>query len=696
MTHGFLRVAAATPDCTVGDCEKNASAILTLAREAESSGVALAVFPELCVTGYTCGDLFAQDLLGRASIAAINRIASETRDLAVTLVVGFPYAHGAARYNCAAVISGGKVAGIVPKTHIPNYGEFYELRHFTSAPRENSEIPAGVFGDYSVPFGANILFCDTVNEDIAFAVEICEDLWVPDPPSSSHVKAGALIVANLSASNEIVGKAAYRRTLVIGQSGRGVCAYLYADAGPGESTTDMVFSGHNLIGENGAILAESKLFSTGLLCTEIDTMRLLQERRRINTYERDDEGYARVRLPFAGDVTNGATRNAARMAQPLSRVIDPLPFVPTGTADLAHRCEDVLSIQTAGLVKRLSHTGIKSIVLGLSGGLDSTLALLVAVRAFDRLALPRGGILAITMPGFGTTKHTRSNALKLAAALGTSTEEIRIHKAVKQHFEDIGQNPDTYDITYENSQARERTQILMDKANQTGALVLGTGDLSELALGWATYNGDHMSMYAVNASIPKTLVRHLVRYCADAPETFVRPAPAQGFEHGSGLMLAAEAIAAEADAAKKNEKDFSRVLVSILDTPVSPELLPPENGTIAQKTEHIVGPYELHDFFLYYMTRWGFSPAKILFMAETAFAPGEGKRTASYGRAEILKWMKIFYRRFFAQQFKRSCLPDGPKAGSVTLSPRSDWRMPSDGSSALWLAEIGRLEADGQ
>ncbi|HPS43524.1 MAG TPA: NAD(+) synthase [Treponemataceae bacterium] len=703
MIHGFLRVAAATPECTVGDCGANTASVLSLAREAAGLGVSLVVFPELCVTGYTCADLFSQELLSRVSLAAVRLIAEKTRDLPVTLVVGFPLSRGAARYNCAAVISRGAVLGVVPKTHLPNYGEFYELRHFTPAPAENGTIPPGILGPEAVPFGTKILFCDEKNPDIAFACEICEDLWVPNPPSTAHAQAGALLLANLSASNEIVGKAAYRRTLVTGQSGRAVAAYLYADAGSGESTQDMVFSGHNLIAENGAIVAESALFSSGLLVADVDVGKLLQERRRMNTYEGDSSSYARVSLPLVGTqdglgaaelrvaeqrsteqrATAGSPADPgaeARPAQPLYRAIDPLPFVPQASADLSKRCEDVLSIQAAGLAKRLSHTGIKSVVIGLSGGLDSTLALLVAVRAFDALKLDRAGILAITMPGFGTTRRTKSNALKLAETLGISTADISIHKAVKQHFEDIGQDPEKLDITYENSQARERTQILMDKANQTNALVIGTGDLSELALGWATYNGDHMSMYGVNSSIPKTLVRHLVRHCADdAARYAVTPCDVKSGEAK----------------AKDPAKDLARVLVSILETPVSPELLPPEDGKISQKTEHIVGPYELHDFFLYYLTRWGFSPAKILFLAECAFAPSGNARTEFYGRAEILKWMRVFYRRFFAQQFKRSCLPDGPKAGSVTLSPRSDWRMPSDASAAIWLKELENIADEG-
>jgi NAD+ synthase (glutamine-hydrolysing) len=680
MVHGFLRVASATPVCTVGDCGANTAGILALIREASSRGVSLVVFPELSITGYTCGDLFSQELLGRVSIAAVRLIAEKTRDVPVTSIVGFPFAFGSARYNCAAVLSRGTVVGIVPKTHIPNYGEFYELRHFTPAPGETRMIPAGVFGPESVPFGTRILFADEKNQDISFAAEICEDLWVPSPPSSSHARAGALLVANLSASNEVIGKAAYRRTLVTGQSGRAVCAYIYADAGQGESSTDMVFSGHNLIAENGAILAESALFSNGLICADIDTGRLLQERRRMNTFENlpdgsgnERNGYTRVLLSL--DAPGQAVPDL-KLSPALIRHIDPLPFVPALSSELERRCEEVFAIQSAGLVKRLSHTGIKSAVIGLSGGLDSTLALLVTVRAFDLMGYGRGGILAITMPGFGTTKHTKSNALKLASVLGVELQEIRIDKAVKQHFSDIGQDGEKFDITYENSQARERTQILMDKANMTNGLVIGTGDLSELALGWATYNGDHMSMYGVNMSIPKTLVRHLVAYCADSPSSFIHDA---GSEEGDE---------------EKKRKQFAHVLAAVLATPVSPELLPCENGEISQKTEHIVGPYELHDFFLYYLTRWGFSPAKILFLAEQAFGADRERadgRTSTYLRSDILKWMQVFYRRFFSQQFKRSCMPDGPKVGSVTLSPRSDWRMPSDSSAAVWLKELESL-----
>lgn len=666
MIHGFLRVAAATPDCIVGDCGENTARILALVKEAADEGVRLVVFPELCITGYTCADLFSQELLGRVALSAVRLIAEKTRDLPITSVVGFPFQRGNARYNCAAVIASGRVQGIVPKTHIPNYGEFYELRHFAPAPERVEMLAEGLFGPYQVPFGTKMLFTHEADESISFAVEICEDLWVPGPPSAFHARAGATIIANLSASDETVGKKEYRRMLVASQSGRTVGAYIYADAGSGESSTDMVFAGHSLIAENGSLLAESELFSRGLTIADVDVRKLLAERRRMNTFGQTSaacgcrsEDWLRVRFPFIHGIDQ---------SQPyeLHRKIDPHPFVPSAKETLDERCNEVLSIQTAGLAKRLSHTVSKSAVIGLSGGLDSTLAFLVTVRAFDALKLDRSGIKAITMPGFGTTGRTKGNALKLPELLGASCEEIKIHKAVNQHFKDIGQNPETHDVTYENAQARERTQILMDRANMEKGLVIGTGDLSELALGWATYNGDHMSMYAVNSSVPKTLVRHLVAWYAENPEVLI-PEPDR-----------------EAD-----RKKLSSVLQSILDTPVSPELLPPEEGEISQKTEDIVGPYELHDFFLYHLARWGASPAKILFLAEQAFSKRD---SGSYSRETILKWLAVFYRRFFAQQFKRSCLPDGPKVGSVTLSPRGDWRMPSDASAALWLKELETLE----
>lgn len=662
MTHGFLRVAVATPDCAVGDCGANTAEILALAKGAAARGAALVVFPELAVTGYTCGDLFAQELLGRVALAAVRLIAEKTRDLPITLVVGFPFSRGGSRYNAAAVISDGRVVGVVPKTHLPTYGEFYELRHFAPAPTETVMLPADLISPEAVPFGANILFVDEKNPDLAFACEICEDLWVPEPPSSRHARAGAVIIANLSASDETVGKADYRRSLVASQSARTISAYLYADAGTGESSTDMVFAGHDIISENGAILAENPPFAKGLLVVDIDARRLLQERRRLNSFaplEPESAGYRVVTVSLDRE-SEGARDEASYV---LHRPLEAHPFVPRDERALASRCEEILAIQAAGLARRISHTGLRSVVIGLSGGLDSTLALLVSARAFDRLGLDRSGILAITMPGFGTTGKTKGNAKRLADALGVTLEEIKITKAVQQHFRDIGQDAENRDVTYENSQARERTQILMDRANMVGALVIGTGDLSELALGWATYNGDHMSMYGVNSTVPKTLVRHLVAYCADTAPAF--------------------AGAADSDAEAKAHK-LALALRSVLETPVSPELLPPEDGEISQKTEDIVGPYELHDFFLYHMVRWGSSPAKILFLATRAFD--------AYDRSTILSWMRVFYRRFFAQQFKRSCLPDGPKVGSVTLSPRSDWRMPSDASAAIWLKELENIE----
>ncbi len=665
MTHGFLRVAVATPACTVGDCGANTAEILALAKSAAARGAALVVFPELCVTGYTCGDLFAQELLGRVALAAVRLIAEKTRDLPVTLVVGFPFSLGSERYNAAAVISDGRVVGVVPKTHLPTYGEFYELRHFAPAPAGTVMLPADLVSVEPVPFGANILFADARNPDLAFACEICEDLWVPEPPSSRHARAGAILVANLSASDETVGKAEYRRSLVAGQSARTVSAYLYADAGTGESSTDMVFAGHDIVAENGAILAENPPFASGLLVADVDARRLLQERRRLNTFARLDPGSAGYRVvTISLDRDGDASRDESSYV--LHRPLDAHPFVPKDTLALAARCEEILSIQAAGLARRISHVASRSVVLGLSGGLDSTLALLVAARAFDRLGLDRSRIVAVTMPGFGTTGRTKGNAKKLAEALGVTLEEIRITKAVQQHFRDIGQDPERRDVTYENSQARERTQILMDRANMLGAVVVGTGDLSELALGWATYNGDHMSMYGVNSSVPKTLVRHLVAYCADTASSF------------------ASTAGAATDDAEAKARKLALALRSVLDTPVSPELLPPEDGEISQRTEEIVGPYELHDFFLYHMTRWGASPAKILFLASRSFD--------AYDRATILSWMRVFYRRFFAQQFKRSCLPDGPKVGSVTLSPRSDWRMPSDASAAIWLKELENMD----
>ena len=635
MKDGFLRTAAATPAIRVADCRYNREKIGELAMQAAEKGVQVLVFPELCLTGYTCGDLFREEILLRGAERELQVLLQQTKDLPLLMMVGIPVAVGADRYNCAAVLCGGKLLGLVPKQFLPNYSEFYEARHFAPGPayREIS------FCGQTVPLGTDLLFACANIPELVLGCEICEDLWVADPPSTRLAQAGAVVLCNLSASDETIGKAEYRRQLVAGQSARLVAGYVYADAGKGESSTDMVFSGHDLIAENGTILGESELFSTGLTIGEIDLQRLLQERRRMSTWC-NSTGDARHVISFV----LGPEKEV-----PLQRSFSPLPFVPQDDRDLAGRCRAILTMQAQGLAKRLDHTHSRVAVIGLSGGLDSTLALLVTVRAFDLLGLPREGIQAISMPCYGTTGRTKGNAAALAASLGVSFREIPIGQAVAQHFADIGQDPEVHDVTYENSQARERTQVLMDVANRLGGLVIGTGDLSELALGWATYNGDHMSMYGVNASIPKTLVRHLVRYAADTGEETLR-----------------------------------RTLLDILDTPVSPELLPPVDGEIAQKTEDLVGPYELHDFFLYYMLRFNFSPGKIYRMARRAF---DGR----YEEHVIKKWLRTFYWRFFAQQFKRSCLPDGPKVGSVTLSPRGDWRMPSDASVSLWMEEIETL-----
>lgn len=632
MKDGFFRIASATPVIRVADCRHNAAAVIELMQEAEQRQVGAVVFPELCLTGYTCGDLFRDSTLIRGAEAALEQILRETRELRVIAVIGVPVALHAELYNTAAVIQQGKILGLAAKRSIPNYSEFYEARHFSSAP-PTREIS---FCGQAVPIGGDLVFrCLSVPE-LVLGVEICEDLWMPEPPSGNLASCGATVIFNPSASDEVIGKAAYRRALVTGQSARLISAYVYADAGEGESSTDLVFSGHNLIAENGAMLAESPLFTTGLLCADVDLQRLVQERRRMTTWQNHCSCHE-------------VLFDLSPRPLGLQRTFSSLPFVPSDSADLYERCELILSMQAEGLKTRLRHTGGKNAVLGLSGGLDSTLALLVTVRAFDSLGLSRKGITAVSMPGFGTTSRTKNNASGLAQCLGVELREISISAAVEQHFKDIGHDPQLHDVTYENSQARERTQILMDIANQTGGLVIGTGDLSELALGWATYNGDHMSMYGVNASIPKTLVRHLVRHAAEHSEPKARA-----------------------------------LLIDILDTPVSPELLPPVNGEISQKTEDLVGPYELHDFFLFYMLRFGFSPSKIYRMALSAFA-------GTYDGETIKKWLLIFYRRFFAQQFKRSCLPDGPKVGSVTLSPRGDWRMPSDASARLWLEEITLL-----
>lgn len=645
MKDGFLRVAAVSPALRVADCAYNAQQIIAAMQEYDKKDVQLLVFPELCITGYTCGDLFLQKTLQEGAMAALRTIVDASKGLNMAVIVGLPVQVEGKLYNCAAVVNDGFLCGLVPKRFLPNYAEFYELRHFTPAP-EGRPLRIYFHDNVMTDFGANILFGCTFEacSGPAFylAVEICEDLWAPVPPSCAHALAGASVIANLSASDETVGKVEYRRQLVANQSARLLCAYVYADAGHGESTTDMTFAGHDLIAENGTILAESEPFGAGAAVTEIDVERLAQERARNTTFTSSGkDGYEFWDSDF----------EIKPVDLHLARPISPTPFVPADAADRAARCELILRIQAEGLAKRMEHTGAKCAVVGISGGLDSCLALLAAVRACQVLGRPARDVTAVTMPCFGTTKRTRSNAEKLCKALGVTFKEIDITATVRQHFADIGQDPKTYDVTFENAQARVRTLELMDLANQTGGLVIGTGDLSELALGWATYNGDQMSMYGVNAGIPKTLVRHIVRTVADTTE----------------------------NAALRG------VLLDILATPVSPELLPAGGAADnAQQTEKLVGPYELHDFFLYYVLRFGFAPRKIYRLAKTAFA---GK----YDDAVLLHWLKNFYKRFFAQQFKRSCLPDGPKVGSVTLSPRGDWRMPSDASAALWLTELDTM-----
>ncbi len=636
MKDGFIKAAALTPKVRVADAKYNGAQIREMITKAAEDGVQVLVFPELCITGYTCGDLFSQKILLDEAKKQLLHIAKHTTGLSVIVFVGLPIVFKGKLYNVAAAVSGGEVLGLVPKKNIPNYNEFYEKRYFTEGMEEpeDIELEEGV----SVPIGTNLLFACTQVPDLKIAAEICEDLWVPAPPSIRHALAGATVIANLSASDEITGKAGYRRDLVCGQSGRLYCGYIYASAGLGESTQDVVYAAHNMIAENGSILAEAKRFANETVVTDLDLERVMHDRIQKTTFSYSDEYYEEI--PF--DLEMQETE--------LIRSIDPSPFVPKNMADRNERCDEILNIQAMGLVKRLEHTNAKTAVIGISGGLDSTLALLVTVRAFDILGLPREGVQAITMPGFGTTDRTYDNAVSLIRDLGTTFREIPIRDAVTGHFKDIGHDINNHDVTYENSQARERTQILMDVANQCGGMVIGTGDLSELALGWATYNGDHMSMYGVNGSIPKTLVRHLIRYYADTCE----------------------------------DEKLAAVLYDVLDTPVSPELLPPKEGQISQVTEDIVGPYELHDFFLYQVLRFGFSPKKILRLAKIAF-DGE------YEDETILKWLNTFYRRFFSQQFKRSCLPDGPKVGSVAVSPRGDLRMPSDASSRLWLEELERL-----
>ncbi len=640
MKDGFICVAAGTPKIRVADCRHNAEQIFTMMREADKQGVKILALPELCLTGYTCGDLFLQDTLLEGAAEGLRTILEATRHLEVLTALGMPVRAGGKLYNCAVVIQKGEILAVTPKTYLPNYGEFYEKRWFESGEgldgHMSVSLPAADSATTYTGLGQSIIDCPAV-PGLKVGVEICEDLWAPDPPSRRLAEAGATVILNLSASNEVVGKAAYRRQLVVGQSGRLCCGYVYADAGEGESTTDLVYAGHNMIAENGAMLAESR-FTTGLTIADIDVQRLAYERRRLTPFPAlRDTGLCWSEAEFTPCVTK------------IRRYISPTPFIPENAADRAGRCEEILTIAALGLKKRLEHTGARTAVVGLSGGLDSTLALLITALAMGMLHRPASDIVAVTMPCFGTTDRTKNNAVLLAERMGAALRTIPIGDTVRSHFRDIGHDPDVHDVTYENAQARERTQVLMDVANETGGLVIGTGDLSELALGWATYNGDHMSMYGVNASIPKTLVRHLVDYAAR-------------------------------DNLKKDE-ELTHVLEDILDTPVSPELLPAVQGQIVQRTEDLVGPYELHDFFLYYALRWGFGPRKILRLAELAFH-------RAYSRDVILKWLKSFYRRFFVQQFKRSCLPDGPKVGSVALSPRGDWRMPSDATARLWLEEL--------
>lgn len=650
MNYGFFKVCTCSPELKVSDTEFNTTEIIKYIKTAEKNNANLIVFPELSITGYTCGDLFFQKTLQNSALKMIEKIADETSSLNILIVVGSIIALDEALYNCGIVIHGGKILSVIPKTFIPNYQEFYEKRYF--APY--SEIlPKTIYiseKNSDIPFGTDILICDKENSGFNLAVELCEDLWTVNPPSNRAVFEGATVIANLSASNEIIGKAEYRKNLVNMQSARTISAYIYANASHDESTQDLVFSGHNLICENGTILAESKPFSSeNLIYSEIDIERILHERQRTTTFNQSKEFYK-------NNLKNNQSyrkifiklKKIDYSKTDFLRKVSKTPFVPENLEKRNERSKEVITLQAEGLRKRLKHINSNCAVIGLSGGLDSTLALLITCEAFDLLKINRKKIVAVTMPCFGTTSRTYNNALLLAKNSGVTLLEVNIKDSVLQHFKDINHDEKIHDITYENCQARERTQVLMDIANKNGGIVIGTGDLSELALGWCTYNADQMSMYGVNSSIPKTLVRYLVNYFAENAEI--------------------------------QNPELCKVLKDILDTPVSPELLPPEDGKISQKTEDLVGPYELHDFFLYYVLRFGFSPKKILFLAE--------KSNLQYKKEEILKWLKNFYRRFFTQQFKRSCMPDGAKVGTVNLSPRGDWRMPSDASSAIWLQEL--------
>lgn len=633
MKNGFVKVAAATPDIRVADVEFNAQNIINAMEEAQKNGAKILVFPELCVTGYTCSDLFDHSVLLKASRKALLEIAENTNDKDMLVFVGAPLEVNGKLYNVAAAMNQGEIIGFTTKTFLPNYGEFYEMRQFTPGPQTVREI---TFEGKKIPFGPQILFQAEGMEELVVAAEICEDVWSPVPPSIQAALEGATVIVNCSASDETIGKDTYRRALISGQSARLISGYIYANAGEGESTTDLVFGGHNIIAENGTVLKESSRYVNEIIYSEIDLQRITGERRKNTTFQPLDEETL-VRVPFTVEETKTF----------LTRTFPKKPFVPSDEQTRAQRCEEILTIQAMGLKKRLAHTNARTAVVGISGGLDSTLALLVTARAFDMLGRDKKDIIAVTMPCFGTTDRTYQNACEMSKKVGATLIEVPIADAVNIHFRDIGHDPEDHSVTYENCQARERTQVLMDIANKTWGMVIGTGDLSELALGWATYNGDHMSMYGVNASVPKTLVRHLVKYAADDTK----------------------------DEALKN------VLYDVLDTPVSPELLPPKDGDIAQKTEDLVGPYELHDFFLYFMLRFGYEPSKIFRIACMTF-DGE------YDKETIFKWLETFCRRFFSQQFKRSCLPDGPKVGTVALSPRGDWRMPSDACVAVWMKDL--------
>ena len=632
MKDGFIKVAAATPKIKVADPAYNTEEILKIIDETEKNGASILVFSELTISGYTCGDLFLQQPLLTECKNQLLRIVKATENKSMLVVVGCPIVIKQKLYNCAVVISDGSILGIVPKTHLPNYSEFYELRHFTSGEGLEEDLWFGEEFGY-VNVAVNQLFkCKEIPE-LVVACEICEDLWVPLPPSTYHAMAGATVICNPSASVETTTKESYRRSLVSNQSARLLAAYIYADAGEGESTQDVVYSGHHLICENGSVLAEAKRFTNEIIYADIDVQKLAAERRKMTSFPGGQtEDY------FEQEFSLEVKENK------ITRTFPKAPFVPDNQDERDKRCDEILSLQSMGLKKRLEHTNCKHAVVGISGGLDSTLAVLVTARAFDLLDIPRENLICVTMPCFGTTDRTYQNAVSLIKELGATLKEVRIEKAVRQHFADIGHDENNHDVTYENSQARERTQILMDMANQYNGMVIGTGDMSELALGWATYNGDHMSMYAVNCSVPKTLVRYLVLYYAETTEN----------------------------------KKLSEVLMDVLDTPVSPELLPPVDGVISQKTEDLVGPYELHDFFLYYMLRFGFPKAKLYRMAKLTF-------DGVYDDETIKKWLDKFYWRFFSQQFKRSCLPDGPKVGSVAVSPRGDLRMPSDASPTAWI-----------